>query len=322
MSKSLAIALLAASACAGASFAQCANLGSPLTNPSVEEANIDNPVEALGWHQITGTARWRTVGDGQSPEIFPVGTPNSLTPRTGAGLLRLATLGAGGFGGFTTDIRTPLLPGGAFYDINYDWQNGGDVEIGCWYLIPAASPIVGFNQTFLGDAADLKIEFKLNCQPVATFEDFSPTSTTNMRGTTNDVWVKYTKRVKRRDIRLQWRGNAVDPNGCLCVPTSPDPSRIKVTPSRYAADGQPTTGVVYFDDFFYTQFCAADLDDGSGTGTPDGGVDINDLLYFLTVFESGTDGADLSSSDFPGISDAGVDISDLLFFLEHFESGC
>jgi len=33
--------------------------------------------------------------------------------------------------------------------------------------------------------------------------------------------------------------------------------------------------------------CPADLDNGTGAGTPDGGVDINDLLYFLEHFESG-----------------------------------
>ena len=33
--------------------------------------------------------------------------------------------------------------------------------------------------------------------------------------------------------------------------------------------------------------CPADLDDGTGTGTPDGGVDINDLLFFLAHYESG-----------------------------------
>ncbi len=33
--------------------------------------------------------------------------------------------------------------------------------------------------------------------------------------------------------------------------------------------------------------CPADLDDGSGTGTPDGGVDISDLLYFLVRFDAG-----------------------------------
>jgi probable HAF family extracellular repeat protein len=33
--------------------------------------------------------------------------------------------------------------------------------------------------------------------------------------------------------------------------------------------------------------CPADLDNGSGNGTPDGGVDISDLLYFLARFEVG-----------------------------------
>jgi hypothetical protein len=33
--------------------------------------------------------------------------------------------------------------------------------------------------------------------------------------------------------------------------------------------------------------CPADLDDGSGTGLPDGGVTIDDLLYFLSRFNSG-----------------------------------
>lgn len=322
MMKFFAASLVIASIGTGSAFAQCANLGSSLINASVEDANPDAPNEALQFHSITGTATWRTVGDGLLPTIEPVGTPSAITPRTGNGLLRLTTLGAGGFGGFTTDTRTPLLPGGAFYDLNYDWANGGDVTIGCWYMIPTDQPIQGFNETFLGDAVDLKIEFKLNCQAVATFEDFSPTSTTNMRGTTNGQWVQYTKKIKRRDIRLGWRQNAVNPEGCLCVPTSPDPSRIKVTPSRFAGDGQPTTGTIFMDDFFYFPSCAADVDDGSGTGTSDGGVDINDLLYFLSQFEAGAEGADLSSSDFPGISDAGVDISDLLYMLEHFESGC
>jgi len=68
--------------------------------------------------------------------------------------------------------------------------------------------------------------------------------------------------------------------------------------------------------------CAADLDDGSGTGTPDNGVDINDLLYFLACFEAGGTCADLDNGSGTGIPDAGVDINDLLFFLDHFEAGC
>ncbi len=68
--------------------------------------------------------------------------------------------------------------------------------------------------------------------------------------------------------------------------------------------------------------CPADLDDGSGAGTSDGGVDINDLLYFLTQYESGSVAADLDDGSGLGLSDGGVDINDLLYFLARYEAGC
>jgi len=69
--------------------------------------------------------------------------------------------------------------------------------------------------------------------------------------------------------------------------------------------------------------CAADLDNGSGTGTRDNAVDINDLLYFLGRFESGASAADLDNDGLnPPQPDGGVDINDLLFFLMRFEGGC
>ncbi len=68
--------------------------------------------------------------------------------------------------------------------------------------------------------------------------------------------------------------------------------------------------------------CVADLDDGSGMGQPDGGVDINDMLYFLGQYEQGLCGADLDGGDGNGVPDGGVDINDLLFFLAHYEAGC
>ena len=69
-------------------------------------------------------------------------------------------------------------------------------------------------------------------------------------------------------------------------------------------------------------FCPADLDDGGGAGQPDGGIDINDLLYFLGQYESGVCGADLDGGAGNGLPDGGVDINDLLFFLAHYEGGC
>lgn len=71
-----------------------------------------------------------------------------------------------------------------------------------------------------------------------------------------------------------------------------------------------------------TYICPADLDGGSLNGTPDGGIDINDLLYFLVAFEGGTLSADLDDGSGTGTHDGGVDISDLLYFLIHFEAGC
>lgn len=68
--------------------------------------------------------------------------------------------------------------------------------------------------------------------------------------------------------------------------------------------------------------CPADLANGLGQGIPDGGVDINDLLYFLGNFEAGSLAADVDNGSGAGIPDGGVDINDLLFFLNHFEAGC
>ncbi len=69
--------------------------------------------------------------------------------------------------------------------------------------------------------------------------------------------------------------------------------------------------------------CPADLDDGSGTGTPDQGVTIDDLVYFLGVFASGSAEADLDDDGLdPGTPDGGVTIDDLIFFLGHFTGGC
>ncbi len=68
--------------------------------------------------------------------------------------------------------------------------------------------------------------------------------------------------------------------------------------------------------------CPADLDNGTGTGTPDGGVDTSDLLYFLALFEAGNLGADLDNGSGTGTPDGGVGIDDLLYFLVRFDAGC
>lgn len=72
--------------------------------------------------------------------------------------------------------------------------------------------------------------------------------------------------------------------------------------------------------------CVADVTSSESPGTPDGGVDIKDLLYYLAAFEAGTPNADVADSSQttdPCVGvDGGVDINDLLCFLGHFEAGC
>ncbi len=71
-----------------------------------------------------------------------------------------------------------------------------------------------------------------------------------------------------------------------------------------------------------SQLCPADYDDGSATGSPDCGVDISDLLYYLFLFDLGSTDADLDDGSGTGTRDCGVDISDLLYYLFRFDLGC
>jgi hypothetical protein len=82
------------------------------------------------------------------------------------------------------------------------------------------------------------------------------------------------------------------------------------------ASGQPVTVS------FRRVLCVADFDDGTFTGTRDGGVTIDDLLYYLFLFEAGLVEADIDDGTGTNTPDAGVTIDDLLYFLQRFEAGC
>ncbi len=72
----------------------------------------------------------------------------------------------------------------------------------------------------------------------------------------------------------------------------------------------------------HENLCPADLDDGTGTGTPDGGVTLDDLLYFLGLFEAGDFNADLDDGSSTNAPDGGITIDDLIYFIARFELGC
>jgi hypothetical protein len=68
--------------------------------------------------------------------------------------------------------------------------------------------------------------------------------------------------------------------------------------------------------------CVADMDNGTGSGTPDGGVTIDDLLYYLGVLAAGAPRADVDDGTGSGTPDGGVTIDDLLYYLLRFDAGC
>jgi hypothetical protein len=74
-------------------------------------------------------------------------------------------------------------------------------------------------------------------------------------------------------------------------------------------------------DFQVTR-CIADVDNGSGSGTPDGGVGIEDLLYYLRQYDQGSLSADVDDGTGSGMPDGGVGIEDLLYYLARYDAGC
>lgn len=92
-----------------------------------------------------------------------------------------------------------------------------------------------------------------------------------------------------------------------------------MTDSQVASLGGPNArGIVYL----RPVPCVADVDDGSQTGTPDGGVTIEDLLYYLIMFDAGDGRADVDDGSGTGTQDGGVTIEDLLYYLFRFDAGC
>ena len=60
----------------------------------------------------------------------------------------------------------------------------------------------------------------------------------------------------------------------------------------------------------------------AGTGVPDGGVGIEDLLYYLSQYDDGTSAADVDDGTGTGVPDGGVGIEDLLYYLARYDAGC
>ncbi|HEX2838121.1 MAG TPA: hypothetical protein VHN77_08350 [Phycisphaerales bacterium] len=242
---------------------------------------------AEGWHSPGGDtiAPRRFVGDTGTPAIQPVGTPNAITPRTGTSLQEVGTHGTGGFEGVTTDTinychcdqtcQTFCSAPFPYFDPIFDY-NGGDIIASGYYMIPASDPLVG-------DLAGMSLSVRVLNQNVASVESLS------ISGHTDGQWVQFSLAFSRADIQQQYECNlGVQPDcGCNCVPASPLPDRVKIVLVRFAADGTPTSGTIYWDDISFTQLPGGptcDSIDFNGDGLFPDTLDIDD---FLSVFSGG-----------------------------------
>ena len=101
-------------------------------------------------------------------------------------------------------------------------------------------------------------------------------------------------------------------------------SSFNITPAApwVAISDSTSTGTI--DVTFRTNIagCVADVDDGSASGVMDGGVTIDDLLYYLAIFNTGNVCADVDDGTATGSRDGGVTIDDLLYYLARFNGGC
>lgn len=95
-------------------------------------------------------------------------------------------------------------------------------------------------------------------------------------------------------VTLQWRKNGVDIPGATgttysVYPASAANAGVYTVLTNYTNANAtcPVTSDAATITLRATASCITDVDDGSGTGTPDGGTTIDDLLYFLQRFEIG-----------------------------------
>lgn len=68
--------------------------------------------------------------------------------------------------------------------------------------------------------------------------------------------------------------------------------------------------------------CVGDMDDGRGNGLCDGGVTIEDLLYYLERYAVSGARADVDDGSGMGVPDGGVTVEDLLYYLGRYAVGC
>ncbi len=157
----------------------------------------------------------------------------------------------------------------------------------------------------------------------------APTFTLHPQNTTRYApqAVTLTAAASGTGVTYQWRRGTLNlPNsgrytGVTSATLTIDPS-VSSDAGSYNVVATNSCGSVTSNNATVTINCRADVDDGTGTGTPDGGVDISDLLFYIALYEAGDVDADIDDGTGTGTPDGGVEISDLLFYLSRYDQGC
>ena len=102
----------------------------------------------------------------------------------------------------------------------------------------------------------------------------------------------YAEAVSIRDGKIAAVGNRHDVEASVgadaqVIKLFPHNNRLYMGGSFSNVNSLPATRIVFRTSCYNPCPCVADTDDGSGTGYCDGGVTIDDLLYYLQRFEAG-----------------------------------
>lgn len=192
-----------------------------------------------------------------------------------------------------------------------NWYNAGD---------PPGAQRVRIHSTFLSGFAWAENIGSIN------FGDATPTNGLSYANTIGTDFGVNRNATTNELSGLAWGENVGWINfGGGALATPPRPARIDTAAGRLRgfAWGE-NIGWINLDDAtrYVGLACPADYDDGSGSGTPDGGVTIEDLLYFLDLYAVGSVAADIDDGSGTNSPDGGVTIDDLLYYLLRYEAGC